>query len=169
MKWVPREANHPADTISKIVDFDDYAISDWVFTELDIKWGPHTVDVVLISDSPSDTSPVQLIKLYLSRLQIPDNCNKFIFRPSVKSKSSHSLIAIGRHISYSSFREHLKSDLFGLESSTIRQSSVSHSLRSGGATRAANTGIEERLIQRHGRWRSASSKNMYMVDVYGQS
>ena len=70
--------------------------------------------MVLISDSPSDTSPVQLIKSYLSRLQIPDDCNKFIFRSLVKSKSSHGLIAIDRHISYSTFREHLKSDLFGI-------------------------------------------------------
>ena len=44
VKWLPREANHPADTISKIVDFDDYTINDQVFGELDIKWGPHTVD-----------------------------------------------------------------------------------------------------------------------------
>ena len=36
-------------------------------------------NMVLISDSPSDPSPVQLIKLHLSRLQIPDDCNKFIF------------------------------------------------------------------------------------------
>ena len=48
MKWVPREANHVADTIRKIVDFEDYTINDQVFAELDIKWGPHTVDVVLI-------------------------------------------------------------------------------------------------------------------------
>ena len=120
-------------------------------------------NVVLISDSPSDTSPVQLIKLYLSRLQIPDDCNKFIFRPLVKSKSSHSLIAIDRHISYSTFREHLKFDLFGIADDPSKFGS--HSLRSGGATRAANAGIEERLIQRHGRWRSVSSKNMYMDDA----
>ena len=44
VKWVPREANHPADKISKIVNFDDYTINDQVFAELDIKWGPHTVD-----------------------------------------------------------------------------------------------------------------------------
>ena len=122
-------------------------------------------NVVLISDSLSDTSPVQLIKLYLFRLQIPDDCNKFIFRPLVKSKSSHSLIAINRHISYSTFRERLKSDLFGIVDDPSKFGS--HSLRSGGAAsaRAANASIEERLIQRYGRWRSVSSKNMYMNDA----
>jgi hypothetical protein len=29
-----------------------------------------------------------------------------------------------------------------------------HSLRSGGATAAANYGIKDRLFKRHGRWRS---------------
>ena len=115
-------------------------------------------NVVLISDSLSDISPVQLIKLYLSRLQIPDDCNKFIFRPLVTSKSSHSLIAIDRHISYSTFREHLKSDLFGIVDDLSKFNS--QSLRS-----AANAGIEEPLIQRHGPWRSVSSKNMYMYDA----
>ena len=115
---------------------------------------------MLISDSPSDTSPVQLIKLYLSRLQIPDDCNKFIFRLSVKSNLS---IVLSRHISYCTFREHLKSDLFGIVDDLSNFGS--HSLRSGGCTRAANAGIEERLIVRHGRWRSVSSKNMYMDDA----
>jgi hypothetical protein len=40
----------------------------------------------------------------------------------------------------------------------------SHSLRAGGATKAANSGINDRLIQRHERWKSVSSKNMYIDD-----
>ena len=44
VKWVPREANHPAAKICKIVDFDDYTLNDQIFAELDIKCGPHTVD-----------------------------------------------------------------------------------------------------------------------------
>ncbi|XP_065182249.1 uncharacterized protein LOC135812958 [Sycon ciliatum] len=39
-----------------------------------------------------------------------------------------------------------------------------HSLRSGGATAAANSGIADRLLQRHGGWRSASSKDKYIAD-----
>ena len=96
-------------------------------------------------------------------MQIPDDCNKFIFRPLVKSKSSHSLIAIDRHISSSTFREHLKSDLFGIVDDPSKFGS--HSLWSGGATQAANAGVEERPIQSHGRWRSVSSKDLYMDDA----
>ena len=37
-----------------------------------------------------------------------------------------------------------------------------HSLRSGGATAAANTGV--RLFKRHGRWSSESAKDEYVQD-----
>ena len=39
-----------------------------------------------------------------------------------------------------------------------------HSLRSGGTTAAARAHVVERLIQRHGGWKSASSKNCYISD-----
>ena len=44
MKWIPRDSNHQADSLSRIIDFDDYSINDDVFHMLDCKWGPHTVD-----------------------------------------------------------------------------------------------------------------------------
>ena len=39
-----------------------------------------------------------------------------------------------------------------------------HSLRSGGATAAANAGVPDRLFERHGRWASESAKDGYMQD-----
>ena len=40
-----------------------------------------------------------------------------------------------------------------------------HSLRAGGATAAANAGVEEdRLFKRHGRWKSESAKDGYVKD-----
>ena len=44
MKWIPRNLNIDADSLSKIIDFDDYSLNDSVFTMLDKKWCPHTVD-----------------------------------------------------------------------------------------------------------------------------
>lgn len=117
---------------------------------------------VLISESSSPTSAIKLLKLYLTRVQIPEECQKYIFRPLVKRKSQHSLIKDNRHIGYTTFRENLKSNLAGVVEDTSVYSS--HSLRSGGATTAANSGSNDRLIQRHGRWRSVSSKNMYIDD-----
>ena len=31
MKWIPRNSNHQADSLSRIIDFDDYSIKDDVF------------------------------------------------------------------------------------------------------------------------------------------
>ena len=109
-----------------------------------------------------------LINDTISPIRRPLNCSSHICRefrsprtvPSISSR--HCLVKVDRHISYSTFREGLKSDLTGIvEDPTIYSS---HSLRSGGATKAANSGVNERMIQRHGRWRSVSSKNMYIDD-----
>ena len=37
-----------------------------------------------------------------------------------------------------------------------------HTLRSGGATATANTGVPDRLFKRHGRWASESAKDGYV-------
>jgi pyocin large subunit-like protein len=37
-------------------------------------------------------------------------------------------------------------------------------MRSGGATAAANSDINDRVWKRHGRWKSDSSKDGYVVD-----
>ena len=39
-----------------------------------------------------------------------------------------------------------------------------HSMRSGGATAAANSDINDRVWKRHGRWKSDSSKDGYVVN-----
>jgi len=39
-----------------------------------------------------------------------------------------------------------------------------HSLRTGGATAAANAGIPDRLFKRHGRWSTDSAKDDYVKD-----
>ena len=39
-----------------------------------------------------------------------------------------------------------------------------HSLRSGGATAAANAGVSDRHFERHGRWKSETAKDGYVKD-----
>lgn len=120
-------------------------------------------NAVLVSETDTPLSTVKLVKQYLRTMQIPDDCNKHIFRPMVKGKgATHSLVKDDKHISYTTFRESLKSHLSAIVEDTSIYST--HSLRAGGATKAANSGVNERCLQRHGRWKSISSKNMYIKD-----
>lgn len=40
-----------------------------------------------------------------------------------------------------------------------------HSVRAGGATVCANSGLSDRLFKRHGWWRSESAKDGYIKDI----
>ena len=42
--WIPRSLNQHGDSISRIVDFDDWGVSFEFFLHIDFIWGPHTVD-----------------------------------------------------------------------------------------------------------------------------
>ena len=44
IQWIPREENVQADYISKLVDPDDWQITEALFEYLETLWGPHTVD-----------------------------------------------------------------------------------------------------------------------------
>ena len=44
MEWLPRTENERADKLSRIIDNDDWGVSDECFKIVDDLWGPHTVD-----------------------------------------------------------------------------------------------------------------------------
>jgi hypothetical protein len=44
VEWIPRSCNEYADSISRIVDYDDWSLDHNIFHLLDATWGPHTVD-----------------------------------------------------------------------------------------------------------------------------
>ena len=44
VEWVPREENDIADFYSKLIDPDDWEITDSFFEHLDELWGPFTID-----------------------------------------------------------------------------------------------------------------------------
>ena len=44
MQWIPREVNIEADSISKLIDLDDWEITIDFFNILNKKWGPFTID-----------------------------------------------------------------------------------------------------------------------------
>ena len=43
-EWIPRDENQKADDLSSCGDSDNWYVSNEVFSELNLKWGPHTID-----------------------------------------------------------------------------------------------------------------------------
>lgn len=95
---------------------------------------------------------------YVSAANINLLPSDFIFKPVFQNKGVANLIK--KH-SYTAAKEKIVSML---KSVAPNLNIGLHSLRSGGASVAANSDVDERCIQRHGRWKSISSKNMYIKD-----
>lgn len=119
-------------------------------------------NVVLLAKTGHITCPYNLLNRYIQAAGIDFSSNLMFFRSLhfVKSNASYTLRSTG--ISYTRTREVVlhafsqlgySTKLFGL-----------HSLRSGGATAAANAGVNDRLFKRHGRWRSDKAKDGYVKD-----
>lgn len=118
--------------------------------------------VVLTELEDSRICPVKLLKRYLDITRIPPGTNEFLFRPISGQGKSRCLKTVNKPISYATYRESFKRLFKDIVSDISRYST--HSMRSGGATLAANAGIPERQLQRHGRWKSTAAKDMYIKD-----
>ena len=65
-------------------------------------------------------------------------------------------------ISYTRLREIVKAKLEEIEVDGSKYGL--HTFRAGGATAAANNGIPDRLFKQHGRWKSETAKDGYILD-----
>ena len=117
-----------------------------------------------IARTSTDTCPVKCLEYYMERCRLSFATEEFIFRPATyyKSKVSYSLRRANRPISYSAARDRILK-LLGQIGLNIKDFGL-HSLRSGGASAAANHGVKDRLFKRHGRWKSESVKDGYIKD-----
>ena len=84
-----------------------------------------------------------------------------LFRAIIKTKNGEKLRESGS-LSYSRIREILMGKIcsLGYDSSAFS----THIFRAGGATLAANEGVPDRLLKRHGRWKSETAKDGYIKD-----
>lgn len=46
IQWIPRTENEKADQISRIVDTDDWQITEEFFAGIESLWGPNSVDAM---------------------------------------------------------------------------------------------------------------------------
>ena len=85
----------------------------------------------------------------------------------IKTKKSYKLASNNKPIGYSTVRDHLRKTLRGFVPDP--QVYGTHSFRpggggGGGASAVANSGVPDRVFQRHGRWKSATAKDGYVED-----
>ena len=116
---------------------------------------------VTIARTSTKTCPVQMTERYVKLAKISSSSDLPLFRGIVHTKKGIQLRKQGG-LSYTRMRELLREKLadVGLDPNNFGL----HSLRSGGATTAANAGVPDRLFKRHGRWRSENAKDGYVKD-----
>ncbi|PFX25561.1 Integrase/recombinase xerD-like [Stylophora pistillata] len=123
--------------------------------------------VVQIVKTSTDLCPWANLVKYLSqaKLVLPSSLNggdDFLFG-NIQTKSGTQFVRAGSKISYTRCREISVSKKFA-DVDLDRASFSWHSFRSGGASSAANGGISDRMLKRHGRWRSENVKDGYVAD-----
>lgn len=116
---------------------------------------------LLIARTGKETCPVVCLENHI-RISKIANKEEFLFRALQYKKGKHLRSTCNKHISYSRVRELFRTSLdkIGLDKSKFGL----HSLRSGGATSAANYSVADRLFKTHGRWRSENAKDGYVQD-----
>jgi len=118
-------------------------------------------DEVIIARSGKETCPVTYLEKYLWRTGTSLQEQRFLFRPIGRTKNGERLQELGS-ISYTGLWEQFKRKVSKLGYNPIDFGL--HSLCAGGATKAANAGVPDRLFKRHGRWKSENAKDGYVDD-----
>lgn len=118
---------------------------------------------VIISRTGKCSCPVSFLEKFLFEAEINDKSCDYIFcNIRYSRKLNKHILCPGKPISYNRAREILITNLkaVGIDS---KQYGL-HSFRSGGATAAVANGVSERLLKKHGRWKSDSAKDRYVRD-----
>ena len=117
---------------------------------------------LLIAKGKTIACPVEMIKKYFSIANLKEG-EDFIFRPLYRNKDICKLVSKNKPLSYTRARECILSRIKNVPS--VNKLNIGmHSFRSGGATQAANSDVNERCWMRHGRWATDGSKNRYIED-----
>ena len=103
-------------------------------------------------------SNLDLTKRYFVLPGIDKQCDKYIFRGIENTKNGQKQRKIDKPISYTTVRGHVLELLanIGLDPKKIGL----HSLRSVGASAAANLGVNNRLFDKHGRMKSDKGEGL---------
>lgn len=117
---------------------------------------------VVIAKLGGPYCPVDCFLRYLNTSCTILDEDKFVFRRLIPYKGGFQLTRQNTPMAYNQIREAVKNKAaqIGLDQSKYS----THSMRSGGATAAANFNVKERVFQRHGRWATTQSRDRYVKD-----
>jgi site-specific recombinase XerD len=122
-------------------------------------------NVVVIASTGGYSCPVSLLSRYMKSAGFSKSKrdSNFLFTRVIFKNKRLQIFHTGKPMTYSNVRDIVKNKAqqIGLDPKCFS----THSMRSGGATAAAEAGVDERLMQKHGRWALASSKDKYVVDA----
>ena len=118
---------------------------------------------IVISRTGTLLCPVCNLEKYFAWSNIAKDSSVFVFCTLSATKSGFK-IRSDKPMSYTTLRE-LFIEAFTPHVDDIKKYCL-HSLRSGGATAAANSGVKDRMFKRHGRWASDSAKDGYVKDNF---
>ena len=125
-------------------------------------------DTVVVATLESEYCPVKLLVNYMKLANISAQAEKenYLFRRCITKNRKIALSEKRLPITYSKVRDIVKNKAseIGLNKSQYG----THSMRSGGATVAANSLVGDRMLQRHGRWACTSSRDRYVKDSISQ-
>jgi hypothetical protein len=121
-------------------------------------------NTVIIAKKNTDTCPVKLLPYYCKIAELRAKSDEYSFRSLQfnKNLNKNTLSGISKPLSYTRERELLLKALVSIGCDNCML--VLHSLRTGGATQAANNNVSDRLFKAHGRWRSENAKDGYVQD-----
>ena len=115
--------------------------------------------LILVARTGSRTCPVSMTERFLLFGQHKET--DYLLRKICHTK--HGFSFRQQRLSYSRATELVKNQLKAIELDPSQYGL--HSLRSGGASSAAAAAIRDRLLMRHGGWRSQRAKNMYIKET----
>ena len=122
----------------------------------------HQGKVSVIAKTGNELCPVANLSRYLIAAGIDSDSEKYIFRAVnfCKSENDYKIKSSDCSLSYSTVQDTIKDLLRKIGLDAVKFGV--HSLRSGGATAAAASGVSDRLFKRHGRWKSDLAKDGYV-------
>ena len=117
---------------------------------------------VYIARTGSQYCPVAFVEKFLrdAKLDLRTNKESFLIPRIHKTKKGH-IASKTKGISDTRIREIFMENIKTMDAHT---NYGLHSLRSGGASAAAQHGVSDRLISKQGRWASESARNGYIKD-----